>query len=149
MEPGRGRRLTISRLMAVVVVVAILCWLPRLQNPSEITGWLVLVCAISVFVVTSVLFDSFVGYKCPGCSQYSLNRLARNWRYFRCSGCGMRLKRSILGPWQDASGPKDEKIYRRKPGAAKWQGFSAPEHLDGTTSGALLRNKRQRQEPDA
>ena len=90
--------------------------------------------------------DGF-GKPCPSCSRWTLRRLARHPRYYRCSACGGRFKWFGLGPWLDASGPEDAARYRKRTEAGTWKGFAAPKDLGATTSGRLLQSKRTRDLP--
>ena len=98
-----------------------------------------LVGLLTAFVLLNMLVEMVFGKLCPSCSRWTLRRLARHRRYYRCSACGGRIKWFRLGPWLDASGPEDAARYRKRTEAGTWKGFAAPKDLEATTSGRLLR----------
>src|SRR4029077_7142045 len=117
---------------------------PRLVNSPERLVMVAVVGVLTTFVLLDVLVEMAFGKLCPGCSRRALRRLARHPNYYRCSACRARFKRFGFGPWLDASGPEDADRYRSPTEAGIWKGYAAPEKLDSSTSGHLLRNKRSR-----
>jgi hypothetical protein len=140
-------RFTIGRVMVWVAAVAFLLAIPRLVTSPELLVTLAIVGMLAALVLLNGLAGMVFGLRCPACSRRTLRRLARHRHYYRCAACRVRLKRFGYGPWLDASGPEDTARYRKPTEAGSWKGFEAPEELDGTTSGRLLRNKRSRGGP--
>ena len=135
-------RFTIGQAMVVIAALAGLLAVPRIAMSTE---RVVLECFIGLFMVLALLnalVEAMLGKRCPLCSRFALLRLARHRRYYRCSACRGRFKRSGFGPWLDASGPEDADRYRPRKEAGQWKGFSAPGELGTSTSGRLLRSKR-------
>jgi ribosomal protein L37AE/L43A len=138
----RWSRFTIAQVMMVIAVFASLLAVPQLAGSSDRIVMVCLVGLLTVLVLINMLVEMVFGKQCPACSRWTLRRLARHRRYYRCSECGGRFKRFGLSPWLDASGPEDEARYRKRTEAGNWRGFAAPKDLGATTSGRLLRNKR-------
>jgi hypothetical protein len=130
--------------MALNAALAGLLAVPHLQTPTEVKVAACVVVLLPLLFLTHVVVEMLFGIRCPACSRWTLRRLATNSSYYRCAACGIRLKRSRLGPWLDASGPEDAAKYRGKGGAKSWLGFSIPEDHGDTTTGLLLRKKRLR-----
>jgi ribosomal protein L37AE/L43A len=144
MPSPRTRRHTIGQLMTVIAVLAGLLAVPRLvRSPDRLVGVAVLGILVT-FALSDVLVAMVFGRACPSCSRRELRRLARNRHYYRCSACRARFKRFGYGPWLDASGAEDADRYRGRAEAGTWKGYAAPEELEGSTSGQLLRGKRSR-----
>lgn len=140
----RSSRFTIGQIMTVIAVFASLLAAPRLAVSPERTVMVCLVGLLTLLVLLNMLVEMVFGKQCPSCSRWTLRRLARHNRYYRCSACRGRFKRFGLGPWLDASGPEDATRYRKQTEAGIWKGFAAPKDLGATTSGRLLQNKRTR-----
>jgi hypothetical protein len=116
---------------------------PRLAVSPDRIVMVCLVGLLTALIVVHMLVEMIIGKQCPACSRWTLRRLARHRRFYRCTACRGRFKRG-LGPWLDASGPEDDWRYRKRSEAGTWKGFAAPENVGQTTSGRLLRNKRTR-----
>ena len=145
MRRSSSSRFTIGQAMVAIAILASLLAVPQLvASPHGI----VMVCLVGLLTadlaVLHVLVESVIGLPCPSCGRWTLRRLARHRRFYRCSACRGRFKRFGLGPWLDASGPEDSARFRKPTNAGTWKGFAIPEDLGGTTSGELLRNKRTR-----
>jgi hypothetical protein len=84
----------------------------------------------------------------PGMLALGAAAAGRHRRYYRCTACRARVKRYWFGPWLDASGPEDAARYRKPTDAGTWTEFAVSEHLDNSTSGQLLKNKRSGPQPD-
>jgi hypothetical protein len=147
MQGPQKSQFTIGQVMALVAVVAGLLAVPHLQTPTEFRVAACVVALLPTLWLGSVLAEMLFGIRCPGCSRWTLRRLATNSSYYRCSHCRTRLKRFGFGPWLDASGPEDETKYRGKTGVGSWTGFAVPEDHADSTTGLLLRNKRRRARP--
>ena len=106
-----------------------------------------LVGLLTVLVPLNMLVEMVFGKLCPSCSRWTLRRLARHRRYYRCSACGGRFKWFGLGPWLDASRPRRHSTVSEADRARTWKGFAAPKDLGATTSGRLLQSKRTRDLP--
>ncbi|MGC8639166.1 MAG: hypothetical protein ACP5XB_04730 [Isosphaeraceae bacterium] len=141
--PGSGRY-TIAQVMIGIAVLASLLAVPRLVRSPELVVMICLVGLLTVLVAIHVIVENVVGRPCPACGQWALRRLVRHRCYYRCAACRQRFKRFGFGPWLDASGPEDAARFRKRSEAGTWKSFTAPKDLSGTTSGALLRNKRSR-----
>jgi hypothetical protein len=141
-------RYTISQWMVLVAAVALGLSVSRFWASPELQVALgLLAVAVVVFlavVVLNRLVESVFGIQCPVCGRWTLHRLARYRRYYRCSACRARLKRFGPGPWRDASGPDEDVLFRGNVAARAWKGFTGAVEPGETTSGRLLRNKRQR-----
>jgi hypothetical protein len=133
--------------MVVIAVFASLLAVPRLVASPDRVVMVCLVAFLTVLVLLNMLIEMIFGMPCPSCGRWTLRRLARHRRYYRCSACRGRFKRFGLGPWLDASCPEDAARYRKRTEAGTWKGFAAPKDLGGTTSGLLLQNKRTRDLP--
>jgi hypothetical protein len=133
--------------MALIAGIACLLAVPRLIRSPDGPVFAYLLAFLAALVPLNALAEMVFGVPCPACSRWTLRRLARHPRYYRCSVCRARFKRSGFGPWLDASGPDDAGRYRQASEARPWEGFAVPEDLDGTTSGLLLQNKRSRERP--
>jgi hypothetical protein len=144
MKPRSRLRISIGQWTVLVAVVALLYSLPHQKTRPDSQFIAGIFALLAVLLLVGVLVDVLVGIPCPGCSRWTLLRLARARRYYCCSHCGGRYKRFFFGPWQDASGPDDDPIYRGKSRSRPWLGFAIPEDHDDTTTGALLRNHRRR-----
>jgi hypothetical protein len=138
----KSSRFTIGQVMMVIAVFASLLAAPRLAVSPDRIVMVCLVGLLTAFVLINVLVEMIFGKQCPACSRWTLRRLARHRRYYRCSACGGRFKWFGHGPWLDASGPEDEARYRKRTEAGNWKGFAVPKDLGATTSGRLLQNKR-------
>jgi len=143
----RSSRFTIGQVMLGIAVFASLLAVPRLAVSPERIVMVCLVGLLTLIVLLNMLVEMVFGKPCPACSRWTLRRLARHCRYYRCSACGGRFKWFGLGPWRDASGPEDEVKYRKWTEAGTWKGFVAPDDLGASTSGRLLQSKRTRDLP--
>jgi len=143
----RSSRFTIGQVMLVIAVFAGLLAVPRLADSPDRIVMVCVVGLLTALLVLNLLVEMVFGKPCPACSCWTLRRLARHSRYYRCSTCGGRFKWFGLGPWLDASGPEDAARYRQRTEAGTWQGFVAPKELGATTSGRLLQSKRTRDLP--
>jgi hypothetical protein len=141
--PGSGRY-TIAQVMIGIAVLASLLAVPRLVMSPDVVVMVCLVGLLTVLVAIHAIVEMVVGRPCPACGQWSLRRLVRHGSYYRCVACRQRFKRYGFGPWLDASGPDDAVRFRKRSEAGTWKSFTVPKDLSGTTSGALLRNKRSR-----
>jgi len=130
--------------MVAIAAIALVLAMPRLAASPDDPVVRCLLALLIGFILIHFLVGEFAGYPCPACSRWTLRRLARHRRYFRCSSCGARVKGFGLGPWLDASGPEDAARYRKATDAGTWKGYEPPGRLDGSTSGHLLENKRTR-----
>jgi hypothetical protein len=147
MQPLRGPRVTIGRIMAVIAALAFLMAIPRLIRSPDLPVAAYLVAVLASLVLLNALAEAVFGLPCPACARWTLRRIARHRGYYRCSACRLRIKRKGLGPWLDASGPEDEGRYRRMSESRPWAGFEVPEGSEETTSGSLLQGKRSRARP--
>ncbi len=143
----RSSRFTIGQVMLVIAVFAGLLAVPRLAVSADRIVMVCVVGLLTVLVLLNMLVEMVFGKPCPACSRWTLRRLARHRRYYRCSACGGRFKWFGLGPWLDASGPEDAARYWQRTEAGNWKGFAAPKDLGATTSGRLLQSKRTRDLP--
>ena len=143
----RSSRFTIGQVMVGTAVFASLLAVPRLAVSPDRIVMVCLVGLLTVLALLNMLVEMVFGKPCPSCSRWTLRRLARHPRYYRCSACGGRFKWFGLGPWLDASGPEDAARYRKRTEAGTWKGFAAPKDLGATTSGRLLQSKRTRDLP--
>jgi hypothetical protein len=144
MQPPRTPRYAIGQVMVAIAVLASLLAVPRLVHSPERLVMAAVVGMLTTLALLDVLVEMACGQPCPACSRWALRRLARHRHYYRCSACRARFKRFGCGPWLDASGPEDAARYRRPTEAGTWKGYAAPEELDGSASGHLLRSKRSR-----
>jgi hypothetical protein len=147
-SPGvRPYQFSISGVMIVVAVCAAAVALPRLvTSPEDLVARCLMALVVGFFLL-DILIGSIFGIPCPVCSRWALRRLARHRHYYRCSACRARLKRYGLGPWLDASGPKDAAKYSKPTNAGVWMEFELPAELDDSTSGHLLQDRRSRPGP--
>jgi hypothetical protein len=129
--------------MTGIAVLASLLAVPRLVLSPDRVVMICLVGLLTLLCALHVLVEVIIGCPCPSCGQWTLRRLVRHRFYYRCSSCRGRFQRRGLGPWLDASGPENDARFRRLTDAGTWKGYTRPKDLSGTTSGALLRNKRQ------
>lgn len=146
MKPPSRLRISIGQWTVLVAAIACFYSLPHQKTTADIQLVGSIFALVPILLLVSVLVDALVGIPCPGCSRWTLRRLARARRYYSCSHCGGRYKRFGFRPWQDASGPDHDMVYRGKSRARPWLGFAVPEDHDDTTTGALLRSHRRRRE---
>jgi hypothetical protein len=147
MQSPRSPRFTIRQFMIVIAVAACLLALPRSMTSQE--PFLACLAAVpTILLLLHALIEQTFGAPCPVCSRWALRRLARHRRYYRCTACRARVKRYWFGPWLDASGPEDAARYRKPTDAGTWTEFAVSEHLDDSTGGQLLKNKRSGHPPD-
>ena len=137
-------RFTIGQVMLVIAVFAGVLAVPRVADSSDRIVLFCVVGLLAVLVLINMLVEMVFGKQCPACSRWTLRRLARHPRYYRCSACRGRFKRFARGPWLDASGPEDAARYRKPTEAGIWKGFAVPKDLGTTTSSRLLLTKRTR-----
>src|SRR4051794_36381634 len=116
------RQFSISRVMVAIAAIALVLAMPRLVASPDDPVVRCLLALLIGFILLHFLVGEFAGYPCPACSRWTLRRLARHRRYFRCSSCGARVKGFGLGPWLDASGPEDAARYRNSTDAGTWRG---------------------------
>src|SRR5689334_3331240 len=107
MKPTKSSQITLARLMALIAAIAGVLAVPRLHTRIEVEVAACLVALLLAFILVTFLIEMFFGLRCPGCSRWTLHRMARSSSHFRCSICRLRVKRSWFGPWLDASGPED------------------------------------------
>jgi hypothetical protein len=143
-SPLPPNSLRIWQVMAMIAVIAVLLALPRLETPTEIAVASSLVAAVAIFLLGTVVVEVVFGIQCPGCRRWALRRLVASRRHFRCTACGIKLKRSWSGPWLDASGPEDAAIFSSKSRAHRWLGYAVPQDGTDTTTGKLLGSQRRR-----
>jgi hypothetical protein len=96
-----------------------------------------------------LLIEGVDNLRCPNCGAWGLARIAISsfsFRYYRCTECHTKCKKSIFGTWHDASGRHDAPVYAAKPQVDPWGNAPLSEidpHAPGT-HGTLLRHKRER-----
>jgi hypothetical protein len=118
--------------------------------------WLVVIALgflAAIWVTSRLVLDGFMSLRCPVCGMRGLKRIATHsfgFRYFHCSACDTRCKRSLVGLWYDASGKWDAEIFSPAKSADPWGNdpVIAPETETHTTQGVLLGNKRRRHKGD-
>ncbi|MFO0910957.1 MAG: hypothetical protein U0794_21900 [Isosphaeraceae bacterium] len=136
---------TILQWMKIVGLLALVFSVPALlrdwYTAALVAG--VLACGLAYLGFTFLL-ESFLGARCPCCGQWSLRRIARYRRYYRCRLCRARFRRYGFFGWVDASGPEDERFFVPQSAARGWQGYAIPEPSTDTMSGRLLTEKRTR-----
>jgi hypothetical protein len=143
----RKSQFSILGAMAAVAVIALAMVLCReASSPGDAVARC-LMALLFGFLLLHLLIGSILGYPCPACSRWALRRLARHRHYYRCSSCRARVKRYGLGPWEDASGPKDAPKFCRDTHAGTWMGFEWPGEPGDSTSGQLLADRRSRGGP--
>lgn len=145
----RPRGVTIGRLMLVSVVVAIAGWAYRADPMrSRWEQWLLLAAGGLVLIRIGVLI--LFAKQCPACGKPELGRVAaRSFgdHYFRCAACGQRAKRNGLGRMWDASGPEDDRFFRKERPVRTWADGPidpAEETPETRTTARLLRGKIDR-----
>jgi hypothetical protein len=140
-----GRPLTIREWMARIVALALILSLFHVRTTGD--AWLIasLAAVLPILHMLDIVADLLVGTLCPGCGHRKLRRLNRARSHARCASCGARFKRSsFLGAWCDASGPQDDHVFRGKSRRWSWIGYTIPHDDDQSTTGVLLRNRRER-----
>ncbi len=115
---------TLGSLLSRILVAALAFTMLRSLGSGEPGPefWLALGLAFPALMVRD-LFDGLMGVGCPHCGQRAMGQIsARPFRarYYLCSLCGARRKRSLAGPWTEASGPDDEPVYARQREAGRW-----------------------------
>src|SRR4051794_38017439 len=113
MRRSSASRSTIGQAMVAIAVLASLLAVPQLVVSPDRVVMVSLVGLLTALAVLHVLVESIIGLPCPSCGRWSLRRLARHRRFYRCSACRGRFKRFGLGPWLDASGPEDSARFRK------------------------------------
>src|SRR5262249_19653900 len=113
MKRTSASRFTIGQVMIGIAVLASLLAVPRLVFSPDYMVMVCLVGLLTTLVVLNVLVEMVFGMPCPSCGCWTLRRLVRHRRYYRCSVCRARFKRFGFGPWLDASGPEDAFRFRK------------------------------------
>jgi hypothetical protein len=144
MQTPWSGRYTIGKVMVGIAVLASLLAVPRIVMSPDLVVMVCLVGLLTLLFAIHILVEMVVGSACPSCGQWTLRRLLRHRHFYRCTACRGRFKRFGFGPWLDASGPEEAARFQRPTAAGTWKNFTAPKDLSGTTSGALLQNKRAR-----
>jgi hypothetical protein len=150
MPRTRRVRYTISQWMILTAAVACVLALlrPAAWSRAQVAAEVAVAASLLMVIVLTFVFngvvESIFGIQCPACRRWTLRRLARHRRYYRCSACRARFYRAGLGPWHDASGPDEDVMFRGDVEARAWRGFATPADPGDTTSGQLLQNKRRR-----
>ena len=89
-----------------------------------LTGSLVAVTILfGMVTLPGALVEFLAGLRCPCCGDRRFRLVAVEPfgnRYYCCSGCSSRRKRSIIGGWADASGPSDDHAYRAPARRSPW-----------------------------
>ena len=144
---------TIGRLMGVIAGVGIVCGLLMTSGANRFLGlWLIPTLASIAFLglVIHLLSSPVLGTGCPYCGQATLERRAISsfgYRFYRCSSCGVRCMRVILGGWKDASGPSFEHRYQAREEGDPWTappGLDDEDQIASKTHVNLVRSKRNR-----
>jgi hypothetical protein len=160
MRAGPRNQFTIGHAMAIVAAFGLLLAVFLTPGFAPILGVVVLpsvIVGIGGYLAFCRLVELFYGQRCPGCGVRSLERravISFGERFFLCTNCGVRCRRSLLGFygmffWRDASGPEYEAFYQRTQEEDPWnappglededeQGLFSKTHLN------LVRNKRLR-----
>jgi hypothetical protein len=142
-------------LLLLLGVFAIL-YFTNIASVSSTLGMILLFGCVFLFWLTVVVLfwgellqRLVMGRECPVCGKRTMRRLARAASYFECVHCGARRKRvSPRSPWEDASGPEADALYRRGAGTAGWETYATPEPTAATVSGRLLQSKRIRDQSE-
>jgi hypothetical protein len=90
----RSSRFTIDQVMMGIAVFASLLAVPRLAVSPDRIVMVCLVGLLTVLLLLNMLVEMVFGNPCRSCSRWTLRRLARYPRYYRCSACGGRCKRT-------------------------------------------------------
>ena len=135
-------RFTIGQVMLVIAVFGGLLAIPQVAASPDRTVLVCVVALLTVLGLLNMLVEQTLGKQCPACSRWTLRRLARHRRYYRCTACRGRFRRFGLGPWLDASGPEDAARYRKPTESGIWKGFVVSDDVEPTTSSRLLQTKR-------
>ena len=150
-------QLTIGQVMGLVAGVAVVCALlvsAPFGRVMRVIGFVALPMAALVaigLVVLQHLANPALGVGCPYCGRATLERRSvRSFghRFYRCSHCGVRCMRVILGGWKDASGPEHDPRYQAKAEADPWSaapGLEDEDLIASKTHHNLIQNKRNRQ----
>ncbi len=150
-------QLRIGQAMGLVAGVAVVCALLVSTPFGRILGYvgfvalpLALLVAVGMAAI-HYLGNPALGAGCPYCGRATLERRSVSsfgHRFYRCSGCGVRCMRVILGGWKDASGPEHDARYQTQAEADPWTGPPGLEDEDliaSKTHHNLIQGKRNRQ----
>ncbi|MFO0910998.1 MAG: hypothetical protein U0794_22115 [Isosphaeraceae bacterium] len=137
-------RMTTLRWMIVVAVASLALATPAaIRDPM---GERLILGSLAILAIVGgldLLVSSFIGMRCPQCGRWTLARMARYPRHFRCRVCRARVKRVGLARWVDASGPEEAVCYRAASESRPWLGYEYPEDAPESTTGRLLAGKRR------
>jgi len=160
MAVGPRNHFTIANSMIAVACAGLVLAIALTPGLAPVLGVVVIPCIIvgvGSYLGFQRLVELIYGHKCPCCGARSLERRALisfGERFFLCTSCGVRCRRSLLGFynmffWRDASGPEFDHLYEKPREEDPWnappglededeQGIFSKTHLN------LVRNKRLR-----
>jgi hypothetical protein len=160
MRAGPRHQYTIANVMIIVAVVALVLAIAMTPGFAPILGIVVIpstFAGVGIYLGWCRLIELFYGHRCPNCHVRSLERRALmsfGERFFLCTSCGVRCRRSLLGLnglffWKDASGPEYDPIYQKSREDDPWDAPPGLEDEDeaglfSKTHMNLVRNKRRR-----
>jgi hypothetical protein len=156
--PTRDRRqITISRLMTVVAITAVVLGVIRSLSVWSPFGIVIGSLMASILMIGRDFLDGIHGIACPYCGRPGMARVAVRpfgYHYYRCSHCHARRKRAWFGPWEDAVSARDQAVFARRQAEGRWEpGPDLEFNPDpgASTHGRLLRGKWERrlQDPHA
>ena len=160
MPSGRRSKLTIANGMIAVAAVALVLGIALTPGFAPILGVVVIpsiIVGVFAYLAGRRLVELAYGHRCPGCGTRALERwglVSFGERYFLCTHCGVRCRRSLLGlqgmfVWRDASGPEYAAMYEKPREDDPWNAPPGLEDEDevglfSNTHSNLVRNKRRR-----
>ena len=160
MPTGPRSQFSIGRMMVVIAGIALVLAIIMTPGFAPTLGLIVIpstIVSVGAYLGARRLIELFYGHRCPGCGVRSLERRALvsfGERFFLCTRCGVKCRRSLLGAqgmfhWRDASGPEYAAYFEKAREEDPWngppglededeQGYFSKTHLN------LVRNKRRR-----
>ena len=145
----RPSGMTLGRWMLVAMVAALIFTLARIRT-YEPRLQLGLGYGLFALACARVLVILLYSKRCTVCGKGPVGMVAAvpfGDHFFRCSNCGQRSKRFYLGRLWDASGPRDDRRFRKAPGVATWSQAAiepTPDRPETRTVGGLLASKIDR-----
>ncbi len=158
MPAGPRSQFTIGHVMILVAVTGLVLAIAMTPGFAPILGIVVIpstIVGVGAYLLGRRLIELFYGHRCPGCRVRSMERravMSFGERFFLCTNCGLRCRRSLLGLqgmffWRDASGPEYDALYQKSRDEDPWNappGLEDEDMIYSKTHLNLVRNKRRR-----
>jgi hypothetical protein len=120
--------------------------------PVVLLAWLAVAGVIAL--VQSIVMPMVKGIGCPKCSEATLERVSVQSfgaRYFQCSACRGRFKRSSFSAWEEVTDPDEAALFdpAERDDSFEIERWSEDDASPGVKSiDSLVRNQRRRKDAD-